>query len=84
MRAFGFVFAVFLWLLPTGIFAQQPPSDAEINAAIAKLGESTGGEGFGKFEVLYKNPRRATELVIASLRPVRRGQYLSGNHPQVV
>ncbi|MFZ3342636.1 MAG: hypothetical protein WA213_17260 [Terriglobales bacterium] len=60
------------------------PSDAEIRAAIAKLGENTDEKGFTQFEILYENPRRSTELLVATLKPVRRGQYVSGRHPQVV
>ena len=59
-------------------------SDVEIRAAIASLGEKTDEKGFARFEVLYKNPRRSTELLIATLKPVRRGQYIGGKHPQVV
>jgi hypothetical protein len=60
------------------------PSDSEITAAIAKLGENTDEKGFTQFEILYENPRRATELLLAMLQPVRRGQYVGGKHPQVV
>jgi hypothetical protein len=76
--------AVILYLLPIAACAQQGPSDAEIKSAIAKLGEGTDEHGFVKFEILYKNPRRSTELLISSLAPVPRGQYLSNRHPQVV
>jgi hypothetical protein len=65
-------------------FSQQLSSDAEIKSAIARLGEETDSEGFGKFEILYKNPRRSTELLIATLKPIRLGQYVEGKHPQVV
>jgi hypothetical protein len=34
--------------------------------------------------VLYKSPRRSTEIILASLKPVRSGQYVGGKHPQVV
>ena len=85
MRGFSFGFAVvILCLLSIAVCAQQEPSDAEIKAAIARLGEGTDKNGIVKFEVLYKNPRRSTELLVSSLKPVRRGQYLSNNHPQVV
>jgi hypothetical protein len=60
------------------------PSDAEIREAIAKLGENTDEKGFTQFEILFENPRRSTELLVATLKPVRRGQYISGKHPQVV
>ena len=83
MRAVVVTFTtVLLYFLPTAMFAQQLPPDAEIKAAIAKLGADTSG--FDQFEILYKNPRRSAELLIASLQPVRRGQYQSGKHPQVV
>src|SRR5579859_738473 len=85
MRGHMVVFvAVILCLLPIAARAQQEPSDAEINAAIARLGEGTDQNGFVKFEILYKNPRRSTELLISSLKPVRRGHYESSKHPQVV
>ena len=83
MRAVVVAFTtVLLYLLPTATFAQELRSDGEIKAAIAKLGANTGS--FDQFEILYKNPRRSTELLIASLHSVRRGQYQSGRHPQVV
>ena len=52
-----------------------------------KLCENTpDANGFGRsgFEVLYKNPRRSAQLLVSSLKPIRRGQYLTGKHPQVV
>jgi hypothetical protein len=76
--------AVVLCLPSVEAFSQQLPSDAEIKAAIARLGEETDSEGFDKFEILYKNSRRSTELLIATLKPIRRGQYVEGKHPQVV
>jgi len=85
MRGYLAAFAtVIVCLLPIAAHAQQEPSDAEIKAAIARLGEGTDEKGFVKFEILYKNPRRSTELLISSLKPVPRGQYQSGKHPQVV
>jgi hypothetical protein len=76
--------AVMLCLLPMVAFSQQAPSDEEIRAAIAKLGEGTDQNGFARFEILYRNPRRSAQLLISSLTPVRHGQYLTGKHPQVV
>jgi hypothetical protein len=76
--------AIALCLASVKAFGQQLPSDAEIKAAIARLGEATDSKGFIKFEILYKNPRRSTELLIATLKPIRRGQYITGKHPQVV
>ena len=70
--------------MPVAAYAQQRPSDAEIRSAIAKLGTGTDEKGFVRFEILYKNPQRATQLLISSLKPVPRGQYVSGQHPQVV
>ena len=75
---------VFLCLLPIGTYAQEKPSDAEIKAAMAKLYDGKDDSGFAPLEILYKNPRRSAEILIASLKPVRRGQYVGGNHPQVV
>lgn len=79
----GFVFII-LYLLPIEAHAQRDTSDAEIKAAVATLDVGTDENGFGRFEVLYKNPRRSTELLISSLKPVRRGQYISDHHPKVV
>jgi hypothetical protein len=64
--------------------AQSTPTDAQIRTAISRLGVGTDQNGFAEFEVLYKSPRRATEILIASLKPVPRGQYATGKHPQVV
>src|SRR5579863_2459044 len=75
---------IFLCLLPVATEAQQTPSEAQIKAAIAKLGSHTDDDGFTQFEVLYKSPRRSTELLLLSLEPVRHGQYVTGKHPQVV
>jgi len=76
--------AVVLCLPSVKAFSQQLRSDAEIKAAIARLSEETDSKGFIKFDVLYKNPRRSTELLIATLKPIRRGQYMTGKHPQVI
>lgn len=76
------VTAVVLFLSSAKAFSQQLPSDAEIKAAIARLGEAD--KGFSELETLYKNPRRSAELLIATLQPVRRGQYTGGKHPQIV
>src|SRR5215472_9110707 len=69
-----------LCLLPMALYAQQRPTDDEIRAAIAKLRDGTDAP----LEILYKNPCRSAELLISSLEPVRRGQYVNGKHPQVV
>src|SRR5260370_7834081 len=82
MRWFLFALAAVVFCLPhVEAFSQQLPSDAEIKAAIARLGQNTDEKGFTRFEILYKNPRRSTELLIATLKPVRRVQYPGGNHP---
>src|SRR5580658_2430324 len=70
-----------LWIVAA---AQQSATDDEILAAIAKLGTISNDNGSAEFEILYRNPQRSTELLIASLTPVKRGQYPTGNHPQVV
>src|SRR5260370_27567375 len=85
MRWFLFALAAVVFCLPhVEAFSQQLPSDAEIKAAIARLGQNTDEKGFTRFEILYKNPRRSTELLIATLKPVRRCQYPGGKHPHVV
>ena len=83
MRAVVVAFTTaLLYLLPIATFAQEVHRDTEIKAAIAKL--SANPRGMDQFEILYKNPRRSTELLIASLHPVPRGRYQSGRHPQAV
>jgi len=84
MRRLLLALAVVSCLAPLEARSQQLPSDVEIGAAIARLGESTDEKGFTRFEILYKSPRRSTELLISTLKPVRRGQYMGGKHPQVV
>ena len=76
--------ALILCFVPLAVYAQVKPSDAEINWAIAHLSDSTDEKGFANFETLYKNPRRSAELLVASLKPIRRGEYTTGKHPQVV
>jgi len=83
-RRFAVLFAAALCFLIPATQAQSGPSDAEIKAAIARLGDNTDAKGFVQFEILYKNPRRSAELLIKQLKPVPRGQYVSGKHPQVV
>jgi hypothetical protein len=75
--------AVMLCLLPMVAFSQQAPSDEEIRAAIAKVGEGTDQNGFARLEILYRNPCRSAQLLISSLTPVRCGQYLTGKHPKL-
>ena len=76
--------ALTLVLVSVAASAQPAPTDAQIRAAIGRLGVGTDEKGFAEFEVLYKSPRRSAEILIASLKPVRRGQYIGGKHPQVV
>jgi hypothetical protein len=78
MRIFIWGIALLLSIFASDISqAQQLPSDAELKAAIRRDDSS-------EFETLYKNPRRAAELLISTLQPVRRGQYPNGKHPLVV
>jgi hypothetical protein len=56
--------------------AQQSSTDDQLRSAIAKLGVGTDENGFAEFQVLYRDPRRSTKLLIASLQPVKRGQYI--------
>ena len=78
-RRVGLVILI-LCLLSIAADSQQRPTDEEIRAAIAKLRDGTDAS----FDVLYKNPSRSAELLISSLVPVRRGEYVNGKHPQVV
>src|SRR5579863_4468361 len=85
MRGCLIVFAAAVLCLPSvEAFSQRLPSDREIKAAIARLGEDTDSKGFINFDILYKNPRRSAELLIATLKPIQRGQYMTGKHPQIV
>jgi hypothetical protein len=66
-------------------WGQSSVSDADIRAAIGKLASTSDSESPNThFQVLYKNPERSTELLIAALKPAPRGKYLSGHHPQAV
>jgi len=76
--------AFVIWFSPPQAFSQGLPSDAEIKIAISRLGAATDSKSFTEFEILYKNPHRATELLIAALKPVPRGEYVAGKHPEVV
>ena len=85
MHRLAICFAVlFGFLLSSPAYAQQQPTDSQIRSAIAKAGAGVDERGADVFEVLYKSPRRSTEILIASLKTVKRGQYRSGEHPQVV
>jgi hypothetical protein len=64
-RSFVGFAAVLLCLSPVKLNAQHVSSDAEVKAAIATLGDDTDKNGFAKFEILYKNPRRSSELLIS-------------------
>jgi hypothetical protein len=56
-------------------------SDTEIGDAIrAVLTQSWDRSP----ELFYRNPEEATKLVIAELRPTKRGRYPGGAHPQAV
>jgi len=83
-RDWIFLAAVVLCFAPRALVSQQAPSDEDIRAAIAKLGDGTDQNGFARFEILYRNPRRSAQLLISSLAPVKRGRYPTGKHPQVV
>jgi hypothetical protein len=62
-----------LFLVSVAASAQSAPTDGQIRTAIAKLDVGTDENGFGEFDVLYKSPRRSAKILIASLKPVRRG-----------
>jgi hypothetical protein len=70
-----------LVIAPT--YAQRVPSDADIQTAIGKLA-SKDRESEKAFQVLYKNPEHSTELLLSTLKPTARGEYISGQHPQAV
>jgi hypothetical protein len=56
-------------------------SDAEIGEAIRDLASQSSDHSF---EVFYKNPEEATKLLIAALKPIKRGHYPNGKRPQAV
>src|SRR5271169_4322128 len=56
-------------------------SDAEIGAAIRALDSQSLKHSL---EVFYKNPEEATRLLIAELKPTKRGRYPGGTHPQAI
>jgi len=60
---------------------KEPVSDAEIRDAIGRLSSDSLARSL---EVFYKNPQEATKLLIAELRPIKRGRYPGGTHPQAV
>jgi hypothetical protein len=54
--------------------------DAPIRSAIRNL----DGPFEAGFEVLWRHPQRATEMLVAMIAPVRAGTYEHGRHPPVV
>lgn len=56
-------------------------SDTEIGDAIRALPTQSWDRSL---ELFYRNPEEATKLVIAELRPTKRGRYPGGAHPQAV
>jgi hypothetical protein len=60
---------------------KQSVSDAEIGDAIRALSSQSLDHSL---EVFYENPEEATKLLIAELRPIKRGRYPGGEHPQAV
>jgi hypothetical protein len=60
---------------------REAVSDAEIGDAIEEL---TSESLRHSLEVFYKNPQEATKLLITDLRPIKRGRYPGGDHPQAV
>jgi hypothetical protein len=79
MRYFGLALAgLCLFVIPCS--GQEPVSDVAIKAAI----ENLTSDPDVIFQVFYKNPERATELLIAALKPTARGDYVRGQHPQAV
>lgn len=70
---------------PASTRGQAAVSDARIAASIRSLAATpTDNLPNRQFEVFYENPVRSTELLIGSLKPVARGEYLTGQHPQSV
>lgn len=63
---------------------QSSVTDADIQTAIGKLASNSDRESENAFQVLYKNPERSTELLLATLKPTARGEYIGGQHPQAV
>ena len=63
---------------------QDFPSDADIKGAIGRLTSSDSEPANAYFQILYENPERSTELLIAALQPTTRGKYSNNHHPQAV
>jgi len=61
--------------------SKETVSNAEIGDAIQELSSQSLDHSL---EVFYKNPQEATKLLIAELRPIKRGRYPGGTHPQAV
>jgi len=83
LRMIGLIFSVFLPFV-TVCQAQEPVYDREVQAAIKHLTSEPSDDGFDVFEVFYKNPELATKILIAELKPIARGRYQSGKHPESV
>lgn len=60
---------------------KETVSDAAIRHAIEELSSQSLRDSL---EVFYKNPQEATKLLIAEVRPTKRGRYPGGEHPQAV
>lgn len=68
-------------LFPVVSYAQTKGTD--IDALINTTMRHIGGDDYEQdFKIFSQHPQRSTELLIKSLRPVRRGKYRA--HPRVV
>lgn len=77
--------AVVLILLLHGVAMALPSAaPAGDDAAISQAIRNLDGPFEAGFEVLWRHPVRATEILVAMLAPVRAGIYENGRHPPVV
>jgi hypothetical protein len=84
LRIIGLIL-VSAYCFPVPCHGQEPVSDAAIIAAIKKLPSTSPSESPDiHFQTFYRNPQRSTELLIAALKPIPCGKYLTGHHPEAV
>lgn len=61
--------------------SQVTDSEAEIRTAVLRLSSETWSQSL---DIFYKHPEEAAGILVAELRPIKRGRYPDGQHPQVV
>src|SRR5262245_17690532 len=69
---------------PVALAGQAQKEDSSIIATIASFNGPWWVESLPNFEALYRNPSRAVELLIGSLRTSPSGKYGREHHPPTV